>query len=109
MHPMHQKKRLSLSKAPDYSTKAAVADVASGRKKTPGEVDYRPAAKDALKRCHECVSYTKPGEPESECTKVVGTVVQGGVCDLWVQRDYDYTDNTDKTGTTVEISIKSGG
>lgn len=98
VHPMFRPRRTSFTKAPDYSTRADVAAVVSGSKKTPTEADYKPASDDSKKRCHECANYGKPGEPEADCSKIVGIVKAEGVCDLFSQRDY--------TAGGTEIVIK---
>lgn len=59
-----------------------------GTKRTPTDVDYKPASDDSKKRCHECMNYGKYGEPEADCGVVVGIVKAEGVCDLFTQRDY---------------------
>jgi len=101
VHPMHDKKRFSLSKAPDYSAKRDTEDVLSGKKKTPSEADYKPASNNSNQRCHECMNYGKPGEPVSDCGVVIGIVKAEGVCDMFCQREYD------KPGSGVVIEIRN--
>lgn len=87
--PDFLRRRDSLSKGPDYSAKGETVAFLKGIKKAPNEVDYKPVPTDSVKRCHECVSYRKPGQPESDCAKVVGVVKAEGTCDLWKQRSYE--------------------
>lgn len=100
MHPA-MRRRNSLSKAPDYSAKGDTASLLKGLKRTPSDVDYKPASDDSTKRCHECKNYGKPGQPESDCKRVVGIVKAEGVCDLFAQRSYD-----DDDGGGIEIRLK---
>lgn len=104
VHPMF-KKRLSFSKAPDYSAKADTVAFLKKEKQTPSEADYKPASGDSRRRCHECKYYSKFGEPESDCQKVIGIVVAAGTCDVWAQRDYPQ--NAPNSGSNpIEITIK---
>lgn len=96
-------KRTSLTRAPDYSGKRDTEAYLKGSKKSPSEVDYKPASEDSKKRCHECMNYGKPGEPEADCGVVVGIVKAEGVCDLFAQREYK------KPDTGLVIEVRSGG
>lgn len=82
-----QQPRNSLTRAPGRE----------GTKRTPSDVDYKPASDDSKKRCHECRNYEKYGEPESSCSEVVGIVKAEGICDLFIQRAYS------PQGITIEI------
>lgn len=108
MHPA-MRRRNSLSKAPDYSTKRDVADLASGKKKSFEEVNYLPASDGSKKRCHECANYLKPGQAESDCAKVISIVKAEGVCDLFKQRDYHDDVEPEPKPTPTEIVIRLNG
>lgn len=107
VHPLFQKRRDSLSRAPDYSTKRDTIAFLKREKQSPSDVDYKPASDDSKKRCHECVNYGKYGQPEADCKKVVGIVKAEGVCDLFRQRKYD-DDEVGTTPTEVVISVRHG-
>lgn len=96
------KTRKSNTRGPDYSAKRDTEAILSGQKKTPSEADYKPATADAKQRCHECKSYSKFGEPESDCKKVVGIVKAEGICDLFSQRDYS---DTKEAGVVISIGV----
>jgi hypothetical protein len=102
-------KRTSSTPAPDYSSKGDAAAVASGEKKTFNEAHYRPASQDGKKRCHECKSYLKPGQPESDCAKVISVVKAEGYCDLWSQRDYKEGSDSTEGKKTLDITVKVSG
>lgn len=86
-HPMFEI-IISATKGPDYSAKNDAKALIRGEKKTFDEVHYQPAGEDSKRRCHECVSYLKPGQQQSDCAKVISVVQAEGVCDLWKQRNY---------------------
>lgn len=102
--PDFLRSRNSLAKAPDYSAKQATEQYLSGQKKTWSEVHYLPASEDSAKRCHECAYYLKPGQPESDCAKVIDVVKAEGVCDLFTQRQYNDKPATgNKAHVTIEV------
>jgi len=103
VHPMHDKKRFSLSKAPDFSAKRDTEDVLKGTKQTWSDVDYMPAAKNAIKRCSECKFYKRTGQPESDCAKVVGIVKGEGVCDVFAQGEFKSTEAKQNMSITIQV------
>lgn len=103
MHPAHRK-RTSFAKGPDLSGKNDTLAYLRGDKKTPTEADYRQAPVDSKARCHECQSYQKPGQGESDCARVVGVVKAEGVCDLFSQR----TSVPESEFQRTEITIRLG-
>ena len=83
--------------------------VLDGARKLKSEVNYRPADKDAEKRCSECKYYVSPGDPQSDCAKVVGQVESYGVCDLWEMNPVGPVERSQQESTpTVSIAINMG-
>lgn len=103
MHPSQRPKRTSFTKGPDLTGKLDTLAFLRGEKKTPTEADYRQAPVDSKARCHECQSYQKPGQSESDCAKVVGVVRAEGTCDLFSERTTPVPSETRSTEITIRL------
>lgn len=100
-----QNTRDSQSKGPDYSAKGDVKSLLQGSKKTHSESHYRPAEDDSKMRCSECEYYVKPGQPRSDCRKVIGVIEAEGTCDLYKART---SEPPVAGGMTITISMGQG-
>lgn len=83
--------------------------VLMGERKLKSEANYRVADGDSLKRCSECLYYVSPGQPQSDCEKVVGQVESFGTCDLWTENPTPPGDREEINETpTVSVTINMG-
>lgn len=101
-HPLFGRK-VSTVKPRDYSARDDTAAVLKGEKKVPSDVDYRPAPFGSSKQCHECKFYTKFGESESDCKRVVGVVRAEGLCDIWEKRTEEPSGEGPKTTVVIDV------